>query len=149
MKKIVSVILLGVFLVAPTVYVEAKSLFTVRRAFGVASLVSSGFFFKEAQDYHEKADRVYDEYKVADSEEEAERLYNKSSRYDRRSEVHVLVGSLLALNGLRLLLIGGIEDWDEAEWNASDLSIQVGSASVKLEGNPGKQEVRMSIDHSF
>lgn len=155
-KSVVSVMVLGAFLVGTTVCVEARSLFSARRAFGLASLAGSSFFFKEAWDYHEKANSTYDEYKLADSKEEAERLYNKTSRYDRRSEVHLLVGSLLALNGLRLLFIGGIEDWDEADQRRAevarsprDLAIQMGHTSVRLEGDPRHQEIRMSIDHRF
>jgi len=155
-KNVVSVVLMGTFLMGITVCAEAGSFFTTRRMFGLASLAGSGFFFKEAWDYHEKANTVYDAYDLADSQEEAERLYNKTSRYDRRSEVHLLVGSLLALNGLRLLFIGGVEDWDEAgkrhskiEQSCNDFSIQVGHTSLKLEGNLRRQEVRMRIDHRF
>lgn len=151
-KHLVGLALLGVLLLGTTVCVEARSFFTTRRAFGLASLAGSGFFFKEAWDYHEKANTAYDEYELADSKEEAERLYNKTSRYDRRSEVHLLVGSLLALNGLRLLFIGGMEDWDEAgeaEQDPKDLSIQMGPTSVKLKGNLQHREVWMSIDHRF
>ena len=151
-KNVVSMVLLGVFLVGTTVCAEAGSFFTARRVFGLASLAGSGFFFKEAWDNHEKANNVYDEYKLANAEEEAERLYNKTSRYDRRSEVHLLVGSLLVLNGLRLLFIGGVEDWDEADRQrpeGKDLSIQIGHTSVKLEGDVQRQEVRMRIDHRF
>ena len=151
-KNVVSLMLLGAFLVGTTGYAEAGSFFTARRAFGLVSLAGSGFFLKEAWDYHEKANNVYDEYKLANAEEEAERLYSKTSRYDRRSEVHLLVGSLLVLNGLRLLFIGGVEDWDEADrqrLEGKDLSIQIGHTSVKLEGDVQRQEVRMRIDHRF
>ena len=62
------VMVVGILWTSP---VGASSFFTSRRLMGCFSLAGSGYFFKEAWDYREKADDVYREYEQARTEEDA------------------------------------------------------------------------------
>jgi len=122
----------------------ARSFFTSRRLMGCFSLAGSGYFFKEAWDYREKADEVYRDYEQARTEEDAESWYKKTSRYDIRSEINLIVGSLLALNGLRLLIFG-----EPDEWQNNDLALRFRRTSLHVEGDVRDQAVRMKIKRHF
>ena len=87
---------------------------------------------------------MYWEYEQARTEEDAETLYKRTSRYDIRSEVNLIIGSLLALNGLRLLIFGEIGEWEE-----DDLSLRFRRTSLRVEGDVRDQMVRMKIERRF
>ena len=139
--KLALVMAVGITWASPS---GAKSFFTSRRIMGCFSLAGSGYFFKEALDYREKADEVYREYEQARTEEDAEAFYKKTSRYDVRSEVNLIIGSLLALNGLRLLIFGDVNEWED-----NDLSLRFRRTSLHVEGDVRRRMVRMKIKRHF
>ena len=139
--KLALTIVVGITWASPA---GAKSFFTSRRIVGCFSLAASGCFFKESWDYREKADEVHREYEQARTEEDAEALYKKTSRYDVRSEVNLIIGSLLALNGLRLLIFGEVDEWEDG-----DLSLRFHRTSLHAEGDARYRTVRMKVERHF
>ncbi len=89
---------------------EARSFFTARRTFGVLFLGGSAFMAKRAIDFKRDADDMYNAYKVAATAQEAERLFNRASDRDAKSQISVGFSAILLISGLRLLMHSGVDD---------------------------------------
>ena len=89
---------------------QAKSFFTSRRTFGVLFLGGSAFMAKKAVDFRRDANRTYDDYKLARTSEEAERLFNRTGDYDTKSKMSVGLSIVLLASGLRLMLSSGVDE---------------------------------------
>lgn len=90
--------------------VQAKSVFTSRRTFGVLFLGGSAFMAKKAVDFRRDANRSYDDYKLARTSEEAERLFDRTGTYDTKSKMSVGLSVVLLASGLRLILSSGVDE---------------------------------------
>lgn len=130
--------------------VQARSLVTGRRVFGVLFLGASGLLAKRAQEYHEDADELYKAYKEVDlsqglsaqeAEEEAERLYKETTREDVKSQISLALSVAFALNGIRLLLK---EDTRDSEFSNTPRTLEL---SVK--GDPSRGEMRVELLRTF
>ena len=90
--------------------VQAKSFFTSRRTFGVLFLGGSAFMAKKAVDFRQDANRTYDDYKLARTSDEAERLFDRTGEYDTKSKMSVGLSIVLLASGLRLILSSGVDE---------------------------------------
>ncbi|MBT5829798.1 MAG: hypothetical protein HOH77_06345, partial [Candidatus Latescibacteria bacterium] len=67
--------------------VEAGSVFTTRRTFGVLFLGGSVLMAKKAVDFRRDADDIYDAYKLARNSRDADDLFNRASDRDTKSQM--------------------------------------------------------------
>ena len=89
---------------------EARSFFTARRTFGILFLGGSAYMAKRAIDYKRDANDNYEAYKAATDEQEAERLFNRTSDRDTKSQMSIGFSAILLISGLRLLMHSGVDD---------------------------------------
>ena len=89
---------------------EARSFFTARRTFGVLFLGGSAYMAKRAIDYKRDANDNYEAYKAATDTREAERLFNRTSDRDTKSQMSIGFSAILLISGLRLLMHSGVDD---------------------------------------
>ncbi len=90
--------------------VDAEPFFTVRRSFAVAFLGGSLLLAKKAVDFRRDANNLYDRYEAARGAEEAERLFDRTSDRDTKSQLSIGLSIVLLASGLRLLLLSGEDD---------------------------------------
>ena len=88
---------------APLGAAETK-FFTGRRLMGVAFLGGSALLFKKGYDFHKDADKMYALYKEADAPEDADRLYNRTTDRDVKSQVSWALAAAFAFSGLRMVI---------------------------------------------
>ena len=89
---------------------EAQSFFTARRTLGVLFLGGSAFMAKRAIDFKRDANDNYEAYKAATNAREAERLFNRTSDRDTKSQMSIGFSAILLISGLRLLMHSGVDD---------------------------------------
>ena len=89
---------------------EAKSFFTARRTFGILFLGGSAAMAKKAFDFHRDANDLYDAYKQAANAQDAERLFDRTSDRDTKSQMSAGLSAILLISGLRLLIFSGVDD---------------------------------------
>ena len=89
---------------------EARSFFTARRTFGILFLGGSAFMAKRAIDFKRDANDNYEAYKAATNAREAERLFNRTSDRDTKSQMSIGFSAILLISGLRLLMHSGVDD---------------------------------------
>ncbi len=89
---------------------EARSFFTARRTFGILFLGGSAFMTKRAIDFKRDANDNYEAYKAATNAREAERLFNRTSDRDTKSQMSIGFSTILLISGLRLLMHSGVDD---------------------------------------
>ena len=89
---------------------EARSFFTARRTFGILFLGGSAFMAKRAIDFKRDANDNYEAYKAATNAREAERLFNRTSDRDTKSQMSIGFSTILLISGLRLLMHSGVDD---------------------------------------
>ncbi len=124
--------------VAPPV--EAKSLFNSRRTFGVLFLAGSGYLAKKAIDFRLDANRIYDAYRVARTSEEADRLFDRVSDRDTKSQMSLGVSVVLLVSGLRLLLHSGADD------NIPKIDRRL---KLEVNGDARKQSLQVAVKKTF
>ena len=90
--------------------VQAKSPFTSRRIFGALFVGGSIYMAKKARDFHRSGDQIYQDYLVADNSQDAERLYDRASDRDTKSQMSIAISAVMLVSGLRLLLFSGVDD---------------------------------------
>ncbi|MDP6780057.1 MAG: hypothetical protein QGI83_25105 [Candidatus Latescibacteria bacterium] len=88
----------------------AESFFTARRTFGALFLGGSVVMAKKAIDFRRDANDLYDAYKAAQNAQDAERLFDRSSDRDTKSQMSIGISLVLLASGLRLLLASGVDD---------------------------------------
>lgn len=122
--------------------VQAKSFFTSRRTFGVLFLGGSAFMAKKAVDFRRDANRTYDDYKLARTSEEAERLFDRTGDYDTKSKMSVGLSVVLLASGLRLILSSGVDE-DRAKIR------QKRKFNVDLTSDVNKRMVKVAVKKRF
>lgn len=122
--------------------VQAKSVFTSRRTFGVLFLGGSAFMAKKAVDFRRDANRTYDDYKLARTSEEAERLFDRTGNYDTKSKMSVGLSVVLLASGLRLILSSGVDD-DPVKIR------QKKKLNVNLTSDVNKRMVKVAVKRHF
>ena len=100
-------VLFGVLLlsVGPRSYAESGSFMFSKKFYGAVSTASSLFFFKEAYDARQEANRNYDSYKTAGDSQQALNFYNESKRGDTRMAIMLGLGGGTLAYGIYLLLL--------------------------------------------
>lgn len=88
----------------------AKSYMTARRTFGFLFLGGSAIMAKKALDFRKDANDIFDAYKIARTADEAERLFQRTSDRDTKSQMSIGLSLVLLVSGLRLLLASGVDD---------------------------------------
>lgn len=95
----------GISLCASTsLSAEDAKFITGRRLMGIAFLGGSALLVKKGLDYHKDADKLYSLYKEADGPEDADRLYNRTTDRDVKSQVSWALAVAFAFSGLRMVL---------------------------------------------
>ncbi len=122
--------------------VQAKSVFTSRRTFGVLFLGGSAFMAKKAVDFRRDANRSYDDYKLARTSEEAERLFDRTGDYDTKSKMSVGLSVVLLASGLRLILSSGVDE-DPVKIR------QKRKLNVDLTSDVNKRMVKVAVKRHF
>ena len=131
---------LAVFIGGLAPVAEAKSFFTPRRTFGVLFLGGSLFLAKEAIDFRQDANRLYDTYKKAQIPQEADRLFERTSDRDTKSQMSIGLSVVMLVSGLRLLLSSGVDD------NIPKVDRRL---KLDLKGDARSQAVRIELKRSF
>lgn len=119
---------------------QAKSFFTPRRTFGVLFLGGSVFMAKKAIDFRRDANRIYDAYKQAQTAQEAERLFERSSDQDTKSQMSIGLSAVMLVSGLRLLLSSSVDD---------NIPKKDRRLTLDLKGDARSQAVRVEIKRRF
>ena len=119
---------------------DAESFFTARRTFGVLFLGGSAVMAKKAIDFRRDANDLYDAYKAAQNATDADRLFDRSSDRDTKSQMSIGISLVLLASGLRLLLASGVDD--NIPKHDRRLKLQVGS-------DARSQGVRVGIQRKF
>ena len=83
---------------------EGERLFSARRLIGTAFIGGSFLLLRKGNDYHDEADELYERYEQADRVDEAERLYDRTTNRDVKSQVSWALAAAFAVNGVRLVL---------------------------------------------
>ena len=138
---------LSVFVLPSLAGAQVRQLLTFGRLVGIASLGGGAFFAREAYDYKQKADDLYDEYELATSSVQAEDLYKDVTQNDLRSEIHLVLSVCFAVNGLRLLLAPREPELDELYGKASLLEHK--KLALKLTGDAEKQQIGLTLAKRF
>lgn len=80
-----------------------KEILTLRRALGLASLGGGVALAVKGFEYRDDADGFYDAYQVAKDPVEIDRLYQRSTNRDVKSQVSWALAGAFAISGVRLL----------------------------------------------
>ena len=116
---------------APSVsWADEPPLITARRIAGVACLGGSALLLREGLDYRDEADALYARYEAATESTEAERLFDRTSNKDIKSQVSWVLAGAFALNGIRLLW------WSDDATTASERPHRASSAGSRLTAEP-------------
>ena len=83
-----------------------KEQITVRRAVGVVFLGGSVFLTLQGFDYKDEADEFYDRYQTAIDPVEIDRLYQRTTNRDVKSQISWSLAAGFAISGVRLLVTG-------------------------------------------
>ena len=119
---------------------KAADQFTVRRAMGVAFLTGGALLTQKGFDYRDEADAFYVNYKEAVDEDEIERLYQRTTNRDVKSQVSWALAAALGINGVRLLFTGGARDGKLSNREGT-IGKQRASASFQ---KPGLRDLRLT-----
>ena len=122
--------------------VQAKSFFTSRRTFGVLFLGGSAFMAKKAVDFRRDANRTYDDYKLARTSDEAERLFDRTGEYDTKSKMSVGLSIVLLASGLRMILSSDVDE-------GSAKIRQKKKLNVDMTGDVNKRMFRVAVKRHF
>ena len=126
---------------------QAGGIITLDRVVGVVSIGGSVFFGREAYDYKQKADDLYEEYKQATTSALAEELYEDVTRDDVRSEVHLVLSVCFAINGLRLLFTPSEPELEDLYGEA--LLMQRKELTMKLSSDPREGQIGLLLAKRF
>ena len=83
-----------------------KEVLTVRRTLGLAFLGGSAALAVKGFEFHDDADGFYDDYQEATDPVEIDRLYQRTTNRDVKSQVSWALAGAFAISGVRLLLTG-------------------------------------------
>ena len=83
-----------------------KEAVTVRRVLGLAFLGGGVALAMKGFEYHDDADGLYDAYQAAKDPVEIDRLYQRATNRDVKSQVSWALAGAFAISGVRLLLTG-------------------------------------------
>lgn len=87
----------------------SRSLITLRRTFGLAFLAGGAALAAKGFDYKDEADAFYEAYRAADDAAEIQKLYQRTTNRDVKSQVSWALAAACGVTGLRLLFTGGGE----------------------------------------
>ncbi len=111
MRLVLPALVLAVLLsLAPDpAHAELTSMVTPRRLIGVAFLGSSAVLAQRGFDLQDEADDFYASYKQASDPSEIEKLYQRTTNRDVKSQVSWALAAAFGVTGVRLLLTGAPE----------------------------------------
>ncbi len=135
-----SALALALFVAGLTSPAEARSFFTARRTFGALFLGGSVLMAKKAIDFNRDADDIYKAYKTASNAQDAERLFDRASDRDTKSQMSLGLSAVLLVSGLRLLLASGVDD------NIPKIDRRI---KVDMTGDVPNQTVRIAVKKCF
>ncbi len=87
----------------------SRSPITIRRTLGLAFLAGGAALTARGFDYKDEADAFYDAYRAAAAEAEIQKLYQRTTNRDVKSQVSWALAAACGITGLRLLFTGGGE----------------------------------------
>ena len=99
------------------------SLITFRRTLGLAFLAGGAALTARGFDYKDEADAFYEAYKAADDQADIQKLYQRTTNRDVKSQVSWALAAACGVTGLRLLFTGGGELRGAAPAGSSSLSL--------------------------
>ena len=99
------------------------SLVTFRRALGLAFLAGGAALTARGFDYKDEADAFYEAYRAADNQAEIQKLYQRTTNRDVKSQVSWALAAACGATGLRLLFTGGGEFRGAASAGSPSLSL--------------------------
>ena len=95
---------------------------------------------KKAIDFRRDANRIYDAYRQAQTAQEADRLFERSSDQDTKSQMSIGLSVVMLVSGLRLLLSSSVDD------NIPKVDRRL---TLDLKGDARSQAVRVEIKRRF
>lgn len=102
---------------------DGSGLITFRRTLGLAFLAGGAALTARGFDYKDEADAFYEAYKAADDQAEIQRLYQRTTNRDVKSQVSWALAAACGATGLRLLFTGGGEFRGTASADSPSLSL--------------------------
>ncbi|MEC8932033.1 MAG: hypothetical protein VYB08_11460 [Candidatus Latescibacterota bacterium] len=90
-------------------HADLREIVTPRRIVGVAFLGGSAVLAQKGFDLHDEADEFYSAYEDATDRAEIERLYQRTTNRDVKSQVSWALAAAFGVTGVRLLLTGSPE----------------------------------------
>lgn len=102
---------------------DGSGLITFRRTLGLAFLAGAGALTARGFDYKDEADAFYEAYKAADDDAEIQKLYQRTTNRDVKSQVSWALAAACGATGLRLLFTGGGEFRGAASAGSPSLSL--------------------------
>ena len=132
----------GLFLPQPE---SEAGLLTGRRLAGIGFLLGSAALAYKGLDFKDEADKLYKRYESATDPDEVNRLYQRTTNRDVKSQISWAVGAACGVAGIRLLFFGE-EDNAEFPINAA----RAGAASsVAWDADIRPGEVRLRLSKPF
>ncbi len=102
---------------------DGSGLITFRRTLGLAFLAGGAALTARGFDYKDEADAFYEAYKAADDQAEIQKLYQRTTNRDVKSQVSWALAAACGVTGLRLLFTGGGEFRGAASAASPSLSL--------------------------
>lgn len=90
-------------------HADLREIVSPRRIVGVAFLGGSAVLAQKGFDLHDEADEFYSAYEDATDRAEIERLYQRTTNRDVKSQVSWALAAAFGVTGVRLLLTGSPE----------------------------------------
>ena len=105
---------------------QTRNFFTLRRSMGLAFMGGSMALAYKGWDFKQSADDLYARYKKTADPVEADRLYERTTNRDVKSQVSWALAAGFAISGLRLLVTGEAETPEREPESASKQSVLPG-----------------------
>jgi hypothetical protein len=112
MRPVLTAVALAVLLIMPSEPVQADlgSYVTPRRLVGVVFIGGSAMLAQKGFDLNDEADNFYAAYEQASDSAEIEKLYQRTTNRDVKSQVSWALAAAFGVTGVRLLLTGAPEE---------------------------------------
>jgi hypothetical protein len=122
-------------------------LITVRRTLGIAFLAGGAALAARGFDYRDEADGFYDDYELATDEAEIEKLYQRTTNRDVKSQVSWALAAAFGITGLRLVFTGG--DGGYIDTSRSRSGNHLAAPTLSLTPAVGPQTVGLRLQRRF
>ena len=146
-KTVCSVLAASLLIGSFAAPVHAESFFTIRRTFGVLFVGTSAVMAKRAVDFRSDANSTFEQYELASNAQQAERLFQRTSDRDTKSQMAAGLSIVLLVSELRLLMTSG----SDGNIPKMDRGLKPGpkNLSLQLKSDVQSGQVGVAISKGF